>query len=310
MNQSSRAPKPTEQITLTAKTPGWFDWAVTYPCESKWVDVEKCRIHYLLWEEDVGPAERPGLLLVHGGGAHANWWRFIAPYFANQYRVAALDLSGMGDSGTRDAYSAEVRAKEIDAVINDANLGEETFVVGHSFGGFMTLRFGVDFGETIAGAIIADTPIRHPDDPPPGRASRIFNSTRPYPSYEEAVARFRLLPEQPCENDFIVEYIARHSLKQGDDGWIWKFHPPAMGASRWEEPFHEHLQNMRCRTAYVHGQKSALIGKPQLEYIAGLMKPESPIVEMPDAHHHMMLDQPMAFIAAIRSIIDCWRRLK
>lgn len=308
MNEQFSAPKPTDSIPLNSPTPAWFDWAIDQPCESRFVEADGCPIHYLSWESTHASAEPPGLLLVHGGGAHANWWRFVAPFFAKHFRVAAIDLSGMGDSGKRESYSAEVRAREIQAVLTDAGYGTDAFIVGHSFGGFMTLRYGVDFGDQIAGAIIADTPVRHPDDPPPGRASRIFKSTRPYPTYEEAVSRFRLLPEQECANDFIVEYIARHSLKRSDDGWVWKFHPSAMGADRWAEPFHEHMQNMRCRTAYIHGESSALINSSQLDYIRGLMKPESPIVELPQAHHHMMLDQPLAFVAMVRSIIDCWRR--
>ena len=308
MKEQARAPSPTDIISLTSSTPEWFDWAIMQPCESRFVDVDDCRIHYLFWDSTDTHANPPGLLLVHGGGAHANWWRFIAPFFAKQFRVAAIDLSGMGDSGVREKYSAEFRAREMQGVINDAGFGDNTFIVGHSFGGFMTLRYGVDFGDRIAGAIIADTPVRHPDDPPPGRANRIFKSTRPYPTYEEAVARFRLLPAQECDNDFIVEYIARHSLTRSDDGWRWKFHPSAMGADRWAEPFHEHMRNMRCRTAYIHGEHSALVNPEQLTYIKGLMKPESPIVELPQAHHHMMLDQPLGFVAMVRSIIDCWRR--
>lgn len=307
MNIHASAPLPTDQIALNAKTPEWFDWAVCYPCESRWVDVAGVPIHYLSWQPATEAPEQAGLLLVHGGGAHANWWRFVAPFFTSNFQVAAIDLSGMGDSGRRTSYDAAVRAKEMLAVIDDAFGARQVFVVGHSFGGFMSIRFGVDYGQRIAGAIIADTPVRPPDDPPPGRATRIFNSVRTYPSYEEAVARFRLLPEQECNNDFIVEYIARHSVKPVDDGWIWKFDPKAMGASRWNEPFHEHLTKIRCKTAYIHGENSALIGKKQLAYISSLMPSGSPVVEIPQAAHHMMLDQPLAFIAAVRSIIECWR---
>ncbi|MEM7467498.1 MAG: alpha/beta hydrolase [Pseudomonadota bacterium] len=251
---------------------------------------------------------KPGLLLVHGGGAHANWWRFVAPFFVEQFRVVALDLSGMGDSATRENYSASLRAQEMRAVIEDAELGPETFIVGHSFGGFMTMKFGVEFGDSIAGAIIADTPVRPPDDPPPGRANRIFSAVRTYPTYDEAVARFRLLPEQTCDNDFIVEFIARHSLRKVEDGWLWKFHPAAMGADRWNEPFHEHLKNAQCRTAYLFGEKSALVSPKQLEFIQGLMADNSPIVGIPEAAHHIMLDQPLAFISAVRAIIEAWRK--
>ena len=270
--------------------------------------VDGCRIHFLYWAGQKLPADAPGLLFVHGGGAHANWWRFVAPFFAQQFRVAAIDLSGMGDSDRRDAYTATLRAKEMLAVIT-AGLGEQNFIVGHSFGGFMTMRFGVDYGDSIAGAIIADTPVRAPDDPPPGRDKRIFNIVRTYPTYEEAVSRFRLLPAQDCENDFIVEYIARHSLRKVDDGWVWKFHPAAMGADRWKEPFQEHMKYMRCRTAYIHGERSALVGEKQLAYVRGLVGPGAPIVEVPQAAHHLMLDQPLAFVATVRAILESWMRI-
>ena len=41
----------------------------------------------------------PGLLLLHGNGAHADWWSFIAPYLANDFRVAAMSWSGYGRLG-------------------------------------------------------------------------------------------------------------------------------------------------------------------------------------------------------------------
>ena len=59
--------------------------------------VEGARVHYLRW----GDKARPGLLLVHGNAAHAYWWSFIAPFLARDYNVAAIDLSGMGDSDWR-----------------------------------------------------------------------------------------------------------------------------------------------------------------------------------------------------------------
>ena len=306
MTNPSIPQSPTAPITLDNPSPAWFETAINYPCSSKWVAVEGCRIHYLAWNTPALTAQSPSILFVHGGGAHANWWRFVAPHFSDQFRIAAIDLSGMGDSGTRETYSAELRAKEMLAVIQDAGFGANTFIIGHSFGGFMTMRFGADHGRHIAGAIIADTPVRPPDDPPPGRANRIFNVVRTYESYEEAVSRFRLIPEQVCANDFIVEFIARHSLKKVPDGWVWKFHPASMGASRWEEPFPEHMKNMQCRTAYIYGEQSALVGPKQLKFVASLMAPNSPLVGLPEAAHHLMLDQPLGFVSAAREIINAW----
>ena len=78
--------------------PGWFTRALAITPEDKQVDVKGVPIHYLYWADD---ESKPGLILVHGNGAHAHWWSFLAPYFMSHYRVAAIDLSGAGDSGYR-----------------------------------------------------------------------------------------------------------------------------------------------------------------------------------------------------------------
>jgi hypothetical protein len=37
-----------------------------------------------------------------------------------------------------------------------------------------------------------------------------------------------------------------------------------------------------------------------------LMGPRAPVVEVPEARHHVMLDQPLAFVAALRMLLDSW----
>src|SRR5437868_6191181 len=108
--------------------PEWFQRALATPFEDRFVQVDGARIHYLRW----GQVGKPGLLLVHGGYAHAHWWDFIAPFFSKDHCVAALDLSGMGDSAYRRKYTAELYAKEVQAVCVDAGFAERPVLVGHS----------------------------------------------------------------------------------------------------------------------------------------------------------------------------------
>ena len=79
---------PVAEVELRATAPDWFSWAISRPKQSRRVVVQDCPIHYLFWPVEPATSIGRGLLLVHGGGAHANWWTFIAPYFTRYFRVA------------------------------------------------------------------------------------------------------------------------------------------------------------------------------------------------------------------------------
>lgn len=308
MTLETSLPTTSDRQHILAPAPAWFHTAIEHPTTSHVVEVEGCPIHYLKWQPETGSTPQRGLLFVHGGGAHAHWWRFIAPFFTPNFRVAAIDLSGMGDSGHRDVYSDDQRVEEIRAVLTHADLGPQPFVVGHSFGGYIMMRFGSTCGNEIGGAVIADSPIRDLNQkaifPPPPDMRRMPQ----YDSFDDALARFRLLPPQPCENDYIVEFIARHSLKEVGQNWIWKFDVSTMRPDRYEFIFHDDLQQMTCRSALIYGQNSALVNRETATYMSGLMGADAPVVELPQAHHHVMLDQPLSFVATLRALLDVWVR--
>ncbi len=292
--------------------PLWFERAIATPAESRYVTVEGTQVHYLHW----GDPKKPGLLLVHGNGAHARWWSFIAPFLAREYSVAAIDSSGMGDSGWRDHYTLETFAKEQIAVCEDAGFfknEEPPIIVGHSFGGFVTIVTGSLYGDRLAGTIIVDSPVNPPDrkSGPPDRA---FRPHRIYPSMDVALERFRLAPPQPCANRYIMEFIARHSLKEvpnpeGGQGWTWKFDPAI-----WQRfdigDMSARLAATRCRIAIMRGEFSALLPPEIGDYMFTLLGRSAPVIEIPLAHHHVMLDQPLAFIAALRALLADWDHSK
>jgi pimeloyl-ACP methyl ester carboxylesterase len=75
---------------------------------------------------------------------------------------------------------------------------------------------------------------------------------------------------------------------------------------RFTEPYHTYLEEISCKTALVYGDESSLLDITTVDYMTGLMKKGSPIVGIPEAKHHLFLDQPIAFIAVIRSILHQW----
>lgn len=282
-------------------TPDWFLKAIaTEPSEHR-VTVDRCPIHYLSW----GSSELPGLVLVHGGAAHAHWWSHLAPLFAERWHVVALDLSGHGDSGRRADYTREAWSHEVMAVSSDAGFPGPPVIVGHSLGGMVVIETAAAFGDQLAGAVIVDTPVRRAD-PESEQAARgqAFVSPGTYPDLATALARFRLIPEQPCENRYIIDYIARHSLHETPAGWTWKFDPRVFGSTR--RPLGKRLQAITARVALFRGDRSVIVPPDIAEYMYDLLDRNAPVVSIPESHHHLILDQPIAFVAALRTLLADW----
>ncbi len=286
------------------EAPAWFSTAISHVPESIKVDCGGVRLNVLRW----GDRSKPGLVLVHGNGAHAWWWAFIAPYLAEDYHVAALDLSGMGDSQWRDAYDMDIYADEPIAVAKACGMfdhAEPPVVAGHSFGGFVTMNCAAKHGARLAGVMLIDSPVNPPDRPHAGPPHREYRPHRVYPSVTEALARFRLAPEQPCDNHFIMDYVARRSLKEVEGGVTWKFDPGVWHSFRSGDAA-TLLRSIACRVAVVRGEHSALMPSAIGDYMYELLHRAVPVVAIPEARHHVMLDQPLAFIAAMRALLADW----
>jgi pimeloyl-ACP methyl ester carboxylesterase len=284
--------------------PAWFDAAIAIEPERSFVDVLGVPIETLAW----GERGKPGLILLHGNGAHADWWSFIAPFFAADYRVVALSWSGMGRSGRRTTYDFDTFVAELFTVGEAAGAFDAgaPFVVGHSFGGFLMMAAVAKAGERFKAAVIVDTPFSSLDDPdrhrPPERSGKPH---RPSATLAEALARFKLAPPQGCENLYIADFIARRSLVQVPEGWIWAFDPMTFGRLEVGDSF-ELLQAPRCPVALMWGSKSMLMPPTRVASIRAVLPAGSPAIEIPDAEHHVMIDQPLGVVAGLRGLFAGW----
>lgn len=298
--------------------PQWFREALDAPRTEHWLEIDGAKIHYYRWGND--DPNRPGVLFVHGNGAHANWFHFIAPLISDRYNVASMDLAGMGDSEWRESYTRESFAQGIGEVALAAGLGPKPVICGHSFGGFVTLIAGKHYGDRLGGLILADFTVRPKEDAHEWFTRDGNNKRRPtriYPDFESAVARFRLAPLQVCANQFIIDYIAPLSLrevKKGENpgrapsdeaGWTWKFDGPAFNGLKMGDDHAEIYAGLPCKAASFFGQYSKDYEPERLDFIRGL-RPGSPVFTIAGAQHHIMLDQPHAFSAAVAALMGQW----
>lgn len=288
--------------------PEWFADALAKAPERRVVTVDGAAIENLVW----GVRARRGLLFLHGNGAHADWWDFVAPFFADRFRVAAPSWSGMGRSDWRDDYSIDQHVDEAMAAAEDAGVfepAEKPFIVAHSFGSLPALRLADRMPEHFAGMIIVDPPLfseatraaRKPADPDAYRIHRV------YTGLAEALARFRFAPEQACENLFIADHIARHGLKQVEGGWTWRFDPRHWRRGNRKHDFDAMFAGSRVRLALVLGANSVLYNSDDLAHLDALCAAASaPKTVIANAAHHVMVDQPLAFVDVVRGQLEAF----
>ena len=249
---------------------------------------------YRSWES----AAKRGMLLIHGMNAHSRWWDFIAPQLTDAYRVVAMDLTGMGDSDYRYRYDAATYAGEIAGVCDAAGLDDDVIVVGHSFGGNMATKAANLFPDRFGALILADSGLHHPDEPWPNYPTA-GGRAKVYPDRETALARFRLQPPQPCENAYILEYIARHSLMPVDGGWTWKFDEDLPNTMTDAKRAPEDYRGLTLPVGLIYGAESVLFSEMTREYLESLIPSEVQSTAIENARHHLFLDQPLAFVSAL-----------
>ena len=283
--------------------PPWFFEAVEAPVTDHTVEVDECDVHYRVWE---GSKERP-LLLLHGMSAHARWFDFIAPQLTPEHHVVAMDLTGMGDSDYRYEYSVDGYADEVLAVCEAAGLDERVVLVAHSFGGLIGLTAANRWPERFAGLVLLDSGVRAPEEEEPNRPP-MGGAGKVYPDRATAEARFRLQPPQSCDNEYILQYIARQSIMPVEDGgFAWKFDDDLLTSLTGFGDRTEEFRRLSVPLKMMVGADSALYSKRSVEYMQSLV-PEAlqpvPTVMLENAQHHLFLDQPQAFVRELKALLD------
>ncbi|MDO7842085.1 alpha/beta fold hydrolase [Sphingomonas immobilis] len=285
-------------MTGDEATAAWLraQWAV--PATEHAVAVEGARITYRGWNLDAH--DLPGLLLIHGFRAHARWWDHIAPSLARTHRVAAISLSGMGDSDRRPAYARAQMAREVLAVAADCGFDPVT-LVAHSFGAMSGIMASIASPDRVRRLVIIDTAlptaadVGHQIPVPPKRL---------YATREEAMERFRLIPPGAWPNPLVLKYIAHHSVRETAEGWTWKFDEDAATSLNAEaHAYRADLFGITVPTDVIYGAESEIM-TPERRAMAAEIAVDCGIpVEIPCTHHHIMIEQPVALAAALDALL-------
>jgi pimeloyl-ACP methyl ester carboxylesterase len=220
-------------------------------------------LHCLLWEPhqrgEVG-SETP-VILLHGGGANAHWWDHLARRISARRPVYALDFRGHGDSDHPERREVD-HASRFPATRGIA---------------LIDLARGSEHGSR-------------------RRARLALSLRRSYRTRKEAIERFRFLPDSSHSAEALREQIAEHSVRREPNGRFgYKFDPGWFSLPTKPRP---DLDEVCCATLLVRGGESTLLSnEAAVEFVGQLALGR--LVEIPDAGHHVLLDQPERLLTTL-----------
>ncbi len=104
-----------------------------------------------------GDPAKPLLLLVHGFAGDKDNWSMIAPYLTRDYHVIAPDLPGFGENerNTDLAFDVQAQTARLKAFADTLGL-VQPHVGGNSMGGWIALRYAIDYPDALASLILVD----------------------------------------------------------------------------------------------------------------------------------------------------------
>ena len=280
--------------------------------EDRWVSLNGIRFHYLDW----GNADRPHVLLLHGGSLTAHTWDMAALLLRDRYHLVALDQRGHGDTEwTPEAQLAESNEA---LMLEDTrqfieHLGyEHLSLVGMSMGGMNAIRYAARYPQRLDALGIVDVA------PETLREGQL--EMEAFRRETETLARFddfldramRFMPHRPPAH---LRYSLTHSLKQTAEGWTWKQdHRPRpqqpstpdeqekLRAQRAEELWAD-VRAITTPTLLFRGEQSKILSAEVAERTVAAM-PHARLVVIPRATHNAHSDNPVDFAAALDAFLQ------
>jgi len=272
------------------------------PPTDHFITLNGLRLHYVDWG---GDAARDTLLLLHGGAANTHWWDYVAPHLTELGRVLALDFRGHGRSQwtSLEHYGPRGYVEDTEALIDQ--LGTRVILGGHSMGAMVAVWVATRRPEWLKMLLVLDSP-----GTPPSLWRRLQwnwrrraqGGTRPeMASRDEVLRRFHLVPGPSTVSREILTDLALKSSEQLPNGrWAFRFDPQTrawrrVGAGRLPYP---KVRSIHLPTLILRGAQSTILS-PRRARLLHRRIAGSVLQEIPNAYHHITLDNPPATTAAI-----------
>ena len=267
----------------------------------RFVTVNGLRIHYLDW----GSPDKPPFLMLHGIGRIAHTFDHLAPRFAGNYHVLAVDMRGHGDSDWDPAarYLVEDYVKDIEALVDTLRLRNLT-LLGNSTGGRVVQVYAGLHPANVKALIVEDVGPERPASIANGFARQVEQDAAGWSSEDELLAQLK--KSNATVSDEQLRAYAHFGTKPAPGGRIvWK-RDPNLARGFVETELWQYIRTITSPTIYVIGGRSTIVpAETQVELKKTI--PGVEIVTMPGLGHYPDAEAPDDFFAVATRFLSAHR---
>lgn len=261
------------------------------PMMERRVTVDGNSVRYL---ESTGSGD--ALFLVHGLGASAERWDFVAPLFERRYRLIIPDLIGYGRSDKPVAdYTPEFFAEFVKSLLDRLGVAR-THMMGSSMGGQVAAIFAAENARMVDRLVLSS---------PSGTMSR----TTP------ALNAYIMAALYPSESTVRESFIEMSASSEADSGIVDSFirrmtQPNAKMAfmssllGMKNSKMNGRLGRIAAPTLVVWGSRDPVIPiRHAAQFVASI--PKCRFYRMEGSGHTPFVDSPVKFARAVLDFLSC-----
>lgn len=263
----------------------------------RFISVNGLRLHYLEW----GSSAKLPLLLLHGIGRDAHSFDHIAPSFADEYHVVAVDLRGHGDSSWHPAgaYLVDDFVSDIERLVEQLRLAD-LVVLGNSTGGRVAQVYAGRHADRVRALVVEDVGPERPKDIAAGFARRVQEEANGWKSEAELLAHLKA--QSSAVSDDLLRAHVRSATKRRDDGrLVWKRDPKLVNGFVPTELWAD-VRRISSPALYLLGGKSTIVSAETQAEIARTI-PKVEIVVMPGIGHYPHLEAPAEYVRLVKDFL-------
>jgi pimeloyl-ACP methyl ester carboxylesterase len=266
--------------------------------QDKFVTVNKLRLHYLDW----GSPQKQPFIMLHGIGRVAHSFDHIAPTFANDYHVMAIDMRGHGDSdrSPEGAYLVEDYVKDLEGFVEQLNL-RNLVLLGNSTGGRVVQVYAGLHPDRMARLVVEDVGPQRTNEIASAFARRVEQEEKGWASEDELVASL-MRGGGPVSEELQRNYAHYGSKRREDGRIVWKRDPNLVKGFVPTELW-QYVSKIKCPTIYILGGASNIVPPDVQERLKATL-PDVRIVTMPGLGHYPHLEAPAEYLKIVQAFLS------